>query len=81
MVRTLCFHCWGSCSIPGWGTKIPRAAWCSQNIIIKRQRDRERERKKGREGGSEGRKEGRRGERRSTILGQNALSDSKGSEE
>ena len=23
VVRTQCFHCWGSHSIPGWGTKIP----------------------------------------------------------
>ena len=26
----LCFHCWGLGSIPGWGTKVPQAAWCSQ---------------------------------------------------
>ena len=24
VVRTQSFHCWGSDSIPGWGTKIPK---------------------------------------------------------
>ena len=26
VINTLCFHCRGMCSIPGWGTKIPHAA-------------------------------------------------------
>ena len=25
VVKTQCFHCWGLCSIPGWGTKILQA--------------------------------------------------------
>ena len=31
VVRTLCFHCHGRGSIPGGGTKIPKAMWPSQN--------------------------------------------------
>ena len=27
VIRTWCFHCQGSGSIPGWGTKIPQASW------------------------------------------------------
>ena len=27
MIRTWCFHCQGSGSVPGWGTKIPQASW------------------------------------------------------
>ena len=30
MVKNLCFHCKGTASISGRGTKIPHAAWCSQ---------------------------------------------------
>ena len=29
VVRTLCCHCHGLGSIPGWGTKIPQATWHS----------------------------------------------------
>ena len=31
VVMTWCFHCRGPGSIPGQGTEIPEAAWCSQN--------------------------------------------------
>ena len=31
MVKILCFHCKRQGLIPGWGTKIPHATWCSQN--------------------------------------------------
>ena len=27
VVRSLYFHCWGSGSAPGWGTKIHQAMW------------------------------------------------------
>ena len=30
MVRTLCFPCGGTGSIPGWDIKIPQATQCSQ---------------------------------------------------
>ena len=30
VVKTLCFHCRGTRSIPRWGTKIPHALWHSQ---------------------------------------------------
>ena len=30
MVRTLCSHCCGPGSIPGWETRIRQAAWCCQ---------------------------------------------------
>ena len=30
VVRTQDFYFWGPGSIPGWGTKIPQAAWSSQ---------------------------------------------------
>ena len=30
VVKTQCFHCWGSGSIPTWGSKIPQAAQHSQ---------------------------------------------------
>ena len=29
-VKTLCFHCRGAGLIPGQGTKVSHAAWCSQ---------------------------------------------------
>ena len=32
VVRTLRFHCQGLGSIPGWGTKIPKATWHGQKI-------------------------------------------------
>ena len=35
VVRTWHFHCWGPGSIPGWGTKIQQAVWCSQSNLIK----------------------------------------------
>ena len=41
MVRTQRFHCRGSSSIPGRGTKIPQAVTCSQ----KKKRKKERKRK------------------------------------
>ena len=25
----------GTCSIPGWGTKIPYAMWCSRKVFLK----------------------------------------------
>ena len=34
VVRTLCFHCRGTVSIPGRGTKIPRGAQRSQKKIF-----------------------------------------------
>ena len=30
VVQTRCFPCWDLGSIPGWGTKIPQAAWQGQ---------------------------------------------------
>ena len=33
VVRTLCFHCRGMGSIPGWGIKILQAMWCGQNKV------------------------------------------------
>lgn len=34
MVKTWCFHYEGLGSVPGQGTPIPHAKWCSQKIII-----------------------------------------------
>ena len=31
-VKTPGFYCGATGSIPGWGTKIPYATWCSQKI-------------------------------------------------
>ena len=33
VVRTWHFHCSGTGSIPGWGTKIPQVAWRGQKIL------------------------------------------------
>ena len=35
VVRTLGSHCWSQGSVPGQGTKIPQAAWCSQTTFFK----------------------------------------------
>ena len=32
VVKTLGFQCKGCGSIPGWGTEIPYATWCSQKM-------------------------------------------------
>ena len=41
VVRIKHFHCCGLESIPGWGTEIMQATWCSQKK--KKERERERE--------------------------------------
>ena len=33
VVKIPCFKGRGVCSTPGWGTKIPRAMWCSQKMF------------------------------------------------
>ena len=37
VVRTPCFHRRSTGLIPGWGTKIPHAMWCSQKEIKQQQ--------------------------------------------
>ena len=44
VVKIKHFHCCSPGSIPGWGTEIMQATWCSQKGKKKRERERERER-------------------------------------
>ena len=32
VIRTWCFRCGGTGSVPGWETEIPQAVWCGRDI-------------------------------------------------
>ena len=46
MIRTQCFYCGSSSSIPGWGAEILQARRCSKKNKREREKEREKEKKK-----------------------------------
>ena len=50
MIRTQCFYCSSSSSIPGWGAEILQTMWCGKKKKKKKERkkkiERENEKKK-----------------------------------
>ena len=46
MIRTQCFYCSSSSSIPGWGAEILQTMWCGKKKKKKRKKKIEREKEK-----------------------------------